>query len=238
MDSGTLAIIAAVWTEAKPIVQRLGLAEDDRTFADAPAWARDRGGDRITLITTGMGRRRAAAATADLVERLRPGRVLVVGLAGALSRDLRVADLVRPDEVIDTTTGHVHRRSSPLDGARGRLVTIDHVAATPEAKRTLHEQHDAIAVDMETAAVVGVCEAHATPWACLRVIGDTAEQTLPAWLATCVDGIGQPRAAMAAAQLLAHPLDLGRLIRTGRHAARAARALADALPPLIDKFPG
>src|SRR5262249_49466348 len=49
---------------------------------------------------------------------------------------------------------------------RGRLLTAARLAGDPEAKRALGRKHDAMAVDMETAALARLCAAAEVPFGC------------------------------------------------------------------------
>jgi adenosylhomocysteine nucleosidase len=104
-----------------------------------------------------------------------------------LQPELQRYDLVLPETVIrpdgqrlelspppewsaQTTFGPVHR---------GVLFSVDHLVAAPKEKRTLGEKSGALAVDMESFAVVEVCQRRGTPVLAVRIIIDRLEEELP-----------------------------------------------------------
>ncbi|HEY4760918.1 MAG TPA: hypothetical protein VIH42_10100, partial [Thermoguttaceae bacterium] len=61
----------------------------------------------------------------------------------------------------------------------GKLLTIDHVVRQPSEKQALFQQHQALAVDMETFAVAEVCQRRDLPLLAVRIILDAAADALP-----------------------------------------------------------
>lgn len=231
MSKVDTAIITAVASEAKPIVAKLKLTRDGHTFAGSPSWSGKVDHHSVILTTTGMGRQRAAAATESLLDRFTPSGVLIAGLAGGLDPKLYSRSIVIPDTLIDTVTDN--RYAHETKGESKRLITVDRVVASPAEKKQLHEEHAAAIVDMESAVIAELCESHDVPWLCIRAVLDVANETLPAWLGGCVGPYGKPRSIRTALQAVLHPLDLASFTRTALHAPAAAKALADALPPLL-----
>jgi adenosylhomocysteine nucleosidase len=61
----------------------------------------------------------------------------------------------------------------------GKLLTVDHVVRDPVEKHTLYQQHQALAVDMETFAVAEVCRNRSVPLCAVRIVHDAAGDALP-----------------------------------------------------------
>lgn len=61
----------------------------------------------------------------------------------------------------------------------GKLLSAGRVVRDPSEKQSLHEQHQAMAVDMETFAVAEVCRRRGTPLCAVRIIVDAASDALP-----------------------------------------------------------
>ena len=61
----------------------------------------------------------------------------------------------------------------------GRLLTVDQLIRSADEKRSLGEQYDAVACDMETAAVADVCRQRGVRFLSVRVISDTVDDHLP-----------------------------------------------------------
>ncbi|MHB1156465.1 MAG: phosphorylase family protein [Phycisphaerales bacterium] len=219
----TTVIFTAVRPEAIPIIRRLRLRVlSFSQYAD----------DTTLLQITGMGQSRARQSAQQLLADLRPTRVLITGLCGALDPSLKVADVLHFTKIISPSSQTfvptlIGLASTP---SHMTLLTADHLITTPAEKSRLHRQTAAHAVDMESAAVAAVCDAHHIPWLCLRAVSDTADQALPAYLADMVDRFGRSRPLAALRQLLPHPARLRTLLQIARQSRAAANALANALP--------
>lgn len=147
------------------------------------------GASGALVIRTGMGPARSAAAAAGLHQRLGDTRaVAVMGLAGDLAGRLTpgtvvVADSVRgPDgTVVASLPG-----AGVLAGALGRagfsvqvgpVTSADHLVRGEE-RTALALASGAVAVDMETAALLAEAARWERPSAVVRVISDSVEQEL------------------------------------------------------------
>ena len=96
---------------------------------------------------------------------------MVVGIAGGMGSS-KVGDLIFPEVVVDKASGAEYR-PSPLGevASYGRLVTHDDFDMQPAECAALVAD-GFIAVDMETAAVAGVCVRRGVPWSAVRSISD------------------------------------------------------------------
>jgi adenosylhomocysteine nucleosidase len=80
----------------------------------------------------------------------------------------------------------VASEEAPLTGPtprrlRGLALTGDQVVTSAVAKRTLRSVYpDALVVDMETAAIAQTALQNATPWAAVRMVSDSADESLDA----------------------------------------------------------
>ena len=61
----------------------------------------------------------------------------------------------------------------------GKLMSVDHVVREPPEKHALHQQYQALAVDMETFAVAEVCRGRGAQLFSVRIIHDAAGDVLP-----------------------------------------------------------
>jgi adenosylhomocysteine nucleosidase len=171
-----------------------------------------RGTSHVRIQVSGIGRVRARKAAEQLVrQRPRPRLVIAAGFCGALVPGLQVGDVV----------------TSP------RIVTVDHLVSDPVEKRRLGEEHDADAVDMESAAVGDVCANAGVPFLAVRAVSDTVDTALSPALVRLLSG-GQVSPLKAAAALARQPSLLGEFRRLARDTKRAAEKLADALVKLIE----
>jgi len=169
----------------------------------------------------------------------KPAAVLVTGLAGACSPDLRTGDIVVGDPVavpgaeLDEDSGDpgLRRRAvRAIESARlryqvGRLLTVDEVVTTPAAKAKWSRAQGALAVDMESAHVLAWARRAGLPAVAVRAIMDGLEDEVPHDLLRAVGPDGRMR-AWAAAGFLGRPALLPAAWRLGRRSHRALGSLA------------
>ena len=195
------------------------------------------GGTDILLAVSGMGRAAAEDAAEELLQRFRPSAVLSIGFAGGLASHLAPGALVVAEEVVPANApdGDMLRPDDALQRLaldalamvgpphfRGPLLTATEIVATPADKARLAAATGALAVDMESAWVGGVCERHGTPFLAVRAVVDAAEDALPPVLVDVAAGGRWQRVA----RLLARPWVLPRLLPLARAAASARASLA------------
>lgn len=120
----------------------------------------------------------------------------------------------------------------------GTVATGNQAVFSTARKRWLRQTFDALAVDMESAAVAQVAVAYGLPWLAVRAISDTACDD---WglnygrLRTYLDA-GQPawrQRGRQASYLLAHPVAWGRLRRLQRGLAQAARQASGVVEEML-----
>jgi nucleoside phosphorylase len=195
-------------------------------------------GAPLILIRSGVGPARAAQAVRSL--RARPAAILCVGLAGALSPELRVGDLIvasetvsetAPDEPVACSPDLVERvenacRSEYGSCGRGRIVTVNRPAFSRKHRERLHRDAGAVAVDMETHAAGLEARKLGIPFVALRVISDDFG---------AVSLTGPP----GFRKLRKDPRKLLRVLTTAWHWARFlrdVRRVVHMLPPVLVGF--
>jgi adenosylhomocysteine nucleosidase len=221
----------------------------NQTFAGAPCWARFCGPAwlSILVVQTGVGPNRVAEVLDWLLAKPKldgvpyePGLLIFAGFAGALTETLRIGDIVLADEIVDTH-GNSWRPTWPTDLGiepwipplqRGRLVSVDQMLGAVEDKRRLGSQHQALAVEMESAVFAQRCTQSGLPFACVRAICDTVDTPLSPVLATLLsNGSASPWRVLTA--LVRRPALLPELMRLARDTKIASRQLALALGELL-----
>jgi len=192
----TLTVCAPLRVEARALRRGLDAAQ---------------GTDQATVVRTGYGPARAAAAAARIAA-AGPQALAVAGVAGALTDDLRVGDIViatqvtAEDSIVGATSvgcpsapllvGELRRAG--LTARAGRIATVAHLVR--------HGQHaalaasGAIAVDMESAPLLA--GAAGGPAVVLRAISDTPAHPI-ASPAIVTGGLAALRSLRAAAPVLA-----------------------------------
>ncbi len=203
--------------------------------------------DGSLLSVSGIGADNAARAARTLVA-AGAGALLSWGVAGGLDPSLRCGAAVLPDAVLrEPPAGHGALRRyetcaswrQPLMSALQRRAPVAAGAllssATPVAaaarKAQLFGATHAVAVDMESAAVAEVAAQHGLPFLVLRVVLDTAADSLPESILRAFDPAaarsGRSRAWLLLVALLTRPTDLAALLRLAGQYRRAQRTLRD-----------
>ncbi len=196
------------------------------------------GCDARVIIGGGQARRLQAELEAELAAGA--AGVLSFGLCGALDPVLGVADLVIASAVetdsgsITTDPAWAQRLSAALPGAKvGALAARDEMAPDVGAKAELRHATGALAVDMESHIVAALASRQGVPFAVLRAVSDTAAHTLPKAARVGLRADGRPDLLAVLVRLSADPCQMPALIRTGRDAGKAHRALSLAVQKMV-----
>jgi adenosylhomocysteine nucleosidase len=196
MTDGTelIAIVAAMQDEIAPLRARL---QDVEEVKDGPRryYVGTLSGVHVAVTATGDGKRNADLGIRRLIQKLEPTRVLAIGVAGAISDDLAVGDLLISSEVMEGDSTLAWPDLQWLEDAPieieyelGRLVTVDEMLSTPESKKILWGKtwrDQPAAADMESACFARVAIAYNIPYLVARAITDNMTETLPDFLEDC-----------------------------------------------------
>jgi hopanoid-associated phosphorylase len=190
--------------------------------------ARIAAGPGITVICSGDGRNLAAS----LEHAIALGRCGLVsfGVAGGLAADLRSGSCIVASEIIDenrrlsTDRAWSRRLLASLPGAvHGPLIGVPAPVSDPQAKRALHVETGAVAVDMESHIVARTAVTHGLPMIAIRVITDPVERALPQSVLVGMRPDGTTDVGAVMRSLVRRPRELPALLRAALD-ARAARA--------------
>lgn len=152
------------------------------------------------------------------------------GVAGGLAPDLRPGACVVASEILSgsarlKTDHHWTQRllQTIPDAVHGIVVGVKAPVADTKAKRALHLETGAVAVDMESHVVAEVAAARGLPVVALRVITDPAMRALPMSALAAMRPDGTTDFAAMIRSVMKRPAELPALLRTALD-ARAARA--------------
>ena len=158
------------------------------------------------------------------------GGLISFGVAGGLAPDLKPGTCVIGSAILHdaverrTDARWAQRLMRIIPGAVcGPIAGVREPIAHAAAKRTLHQETGAIAVDMESHVVAEAAAQHGVPVAAIRVVIDPAERTSPRSALAGTRADGTVDALAIARSLLRYPADLVGLIQMSFD-ARAARA--------------
>ena len=151
----------------------------------------------VAIVLSGVGQENTEEATKILIDVFAPKSICSAGYAGGLSSRLRQSDICVPEQVIRASdrqaldlSRSIPQTTLSMPG-KLTLLTVKDVAATPEQKRTLHEQTGAELVDMETFAVADVCRVRKIPFLSIRIILDAVEDRIPQDITKVLEGLNQ-----------------------------------------------
>lgn len=213
--------------ELTPLASKLGLAE---TAADGlPLHAGVLGERLVVAVVTGMGTRLARTGVVRLLDAVRVGHVVVVGITGAVGDETPIGTLVVPETVLDRATGTEHRPAGLGDAMpSGVIATGDDLLTDLHAIEDLRAR-GVVSLDMETAAVAAVCEERGVPWSVFRAISDRAtDGSVDEEIFRLSNQDGTPDHDAIARFVADHPDRLEQLSKLAEGATLAAETAADA----------
>lgn len=221
----SVLLVAAERREFDGIRQRLGRTMERKDWGVGFACESVRNGERWVMLANGPGRALAGAALSENlireVSRENVKAIISTGYCGALDPKLRVGDIVVSEQT---------QVSCSRAFTRGGVATCDRVAVTRAEKQALRAKTGAIAVDMEASAVESRARDLGVPYACIRVVSDTAAEDLPLDFnryRTAEGRFSRTRIALAA---MARPFSvMPALIEFDKRCQRASLALGDFL---------
>lgn len=227
-----LGIIVALISEART----LGLAHPQPGLNTGPD-------PRLQIYVSGMREqpaREAAIALADA------GAVALLsfGTAGGLDPALAPGALVCPRAVMNLERqrfeadaewrARLVARCPDIPLADGDLLSTRGVLLNAGIKYMAHTQSQAVAADLESAAVAAVAAQRGLPFLVLRAIVDDAEASLPDEIISATDAYGRPQPLKLALAVLKSPYSATRLPALARAFSEASRALREVVAAAPD----
>lgn len=213
-------VLTAVDLEARALARQLGLAPVPRA-----GWPHFQSG---VLEIACVGLRGAMLDERSLACRP-PTIVISAGACGALAPDLREGALVAPETVVTDTGDRL--ATDPIMGlARaGVLLSTREVVENAAVKSRLWVETGALAVDMESAAILAWARTQGARGAVVRGVSDTAAHGVPVDLAGLVEPDGHVSAGRAVRVLLSRPRAMSEALTLRRGTSAALTSVASAL---------
>jgi adenosylhomocysteine nucleosidase len=181
-----------------------------------------------------VGGGRSQALEALLAGETAAEGVVSIGLAGALAPGLSPGDWVVATAVVSEAgawptdpawTDEILRRLAPR--GQGVILGSDRMLVAAADKQAAHRRWEALAVDMESHIAARAAARLGAPFAAVRVVSDSATTDLPPAVLVGMKPDGGMALGAVLADLARNPRQLSALLRTGRDARAAFRALAD-----------
>ena len=245
----SIAILGAVSEEIAAIKKAMHIFDRTRlakTEICTGTWR----GKNIILVRTGVGRQKAKQATCQIIENFHPEAIISIGYAGALTAELKVGDLFIADYILNEQNNSVpfeiedKLNSEWLDLAKsisllgelkikvGKLITVNSVIHTPEAKQDLGKQFGADAVEMETIEIALLAREKKIPFLSVRGISDAVDHELID-SSSFLGSDGEISKLRAGWYVLTHPRSLKNAISLRSHTQIATQNLTDFISKLI-----
>ena len=223
-----MGVVAALAAEARALGPSMPLG------GDPPLSELAHLGDGALLAVSGIGRLSAEAAARALVG-AGASSLMTFGMAGGLDPALKAGSVVLPCEMISAdgrrfaaSRAWRERVAAEISSLRavteGNLLTSAQAIDTPAEKAETFRRTGAAAVDMESAAVAEIALHFNLPFIAVRVIVDTAADTLPRSVVNA-SREGQVQISRLIAGLILAPGDIPALIRLSQRYRIATRSL-------------
>ena len=193
----TVLIIGAMENEVEALISSF-----DAKPSGNGAFSVDKGGNRIVIAKSGVGKVNAAAVTQRLIDAYKPDRVINTGVAGGVADDIGLGEIViasklayhdfHPLEILesyppfsklftaDETLVSLAEQACAALGAKyrtGVVVSGDCFVNDSDVKSRLREEFAAECTEMEGAAIAHVCLINDVPFAVIRAVCDFANES-------------------------------------------------------------
>jgi adenosylhomocysteine nucleosidase len=189
----------------------------------------------VAIVHTGVGAKNCNARLELLIHKARPELLISAGFAGAVTEELRIGDLIVAENFSDPALlANALRILSSPSARHVKLFTSTSIIDSLAERNEIARKSGAAAADMETGAIVAVCNAHGIPLLSLRAISDTPTEPLPAPASVLFD-IESQRTVYGRlfAYILRDPASALRFFRFSGRITRVRAALTEALVALI-----
>ena len=168
----------------------------------------------------------------EAIAKHKPKGIVSFGIAGALAPLLKIGDVIVASHVVhgderyatDAQWLAVLRAKLPR-ATPGIIVGHDQIVSHIDGKRRLLALSGAHAVDMESHIAARLAARHNIPFAAIRSISDAANRGLPPAALVPLKPSGRIRLGGVLHSVATEPSQIRDLMRTGREAGRAMRAL-------------
>jgi adenosylhomocysteine/aminodeoxyfutalosine nucleosidase len=197
-----IAIMGAMPEEIEPIISTLENLKETK-YAANTYYEGTYNGKELVVAYSKIGKVFATLTATSLIEKFACDTLLFSGVAGAISPDLNIGDLIIADGLVQhdldiTAFGHPYgyvpegevciltdvalrniakevAKAKGLKLVEGIIATGDQFVADPERKEWISKTFKADALEMEGAAVAVVCGSLEVPFFILRAISDSAD---------------------------------------------------------------
>ncbi|HTV48815.1 MAG TPA: hypothetical protein VMG59_10275 [Phycisphaerae bacterium] len=161
--------------------------------------------------------------------------IITAGVAGALSPELDIGDLVIDSASSDTqrVADFMNTMSNSRRVYVGPVHTSKTMISTPEEKKKIFNETQAVIVEMENQITRQFASRRNVPWLGIRAVSDTAFDHLPPEVMRFVNKSGNIRPWEVTMGLARRPLLIPQVIRLGKHTGIATQRLSDGIGAIL-----
>jgi adenosylhomocysteine nucleosidase len=249
MAQDKIGIVVAMPEELRPILRRFATQRKEQT-GQFPVYLLRLDGRSLTIIQSGMGVQKAAAATEELIGYAKPHLIISAGFAGGVRKGLAVGDLVLAGQSRALSEGVLsdagtlgsesllaaladHFSGHPFRIAGGTIVTTRSIVRKETANQQIAQEIVNPVLDMETSAVAETAARNGIPLISLRAISDAAEEELLFSLDEITDRNQNIRIGKVLITIAKNPRILPQMLRLAKNSQLAGSNLAIVLERLI-----
>ena len=220
-------IVAPLAEELRPLLRRSGSAR----LGALPGGALYRVASPVGMAlaaVVGDGAEGCRSNIEHLISRFHPRRMLMLGIAGGLSPDLEVGELVQASTVVEPAASGAVKEWHRSKGV-GTVVSVPHILTSGKQKAELWQrlgEPEKAVVDLESVVFARSAEKAGADWTVVRVVSDLQNEDLPLDLAAASDQSGHVVRARVLRQLLLRPGDWLGVNRLRKRLDRCADELA------------
>jgi nucleoside phosphorylase len=211
--------------EMRPLTKRLGLQKGEVGGLKVRTGTLD--GEPVVGYVTGMGPDLATKGIDRLLEAVRPERVVVFGITGAVENETPIGTVMMPALVIDHATGRTHEHRPPAGEATKGALWTTNIMTPPSELPGLIEQ-GVIALDMETAAFAQSCERDGVAWSVHRAISDHPKDDIDDEVFGLYNLDATPNWGNIARYVVRHPIRTLGMVKLAKNGKLATENAADA----------
>jgi len=249
MKHDSIGIVMAMQEEIRPILRRLGRHRKEQA-GRFPVYLFQLDGRQITLIESGMGTKKASAATEELISYAKPRILISAGVGGGIREGLDVGDVVIAGQALtlskeilsdagileneavlrflsESLAGHPFR----IEG--GTTVTTRSIVHKGKADQLIAREVVNPVLDMETSAVAETAARDGIPLVAVRAISDAAGEELLFSLDEITDQDLNIRIGKVLISIAKKPRILSQMLRLAKNTKLAGNNLAIVLEQLI-----
>jgi nucleoside phosphorylase len=190
----------------------------------------------VHIIHTGVGEPVARVRLSDYMQSHSPSYLISSGFAGGTREEYAVGDFILARNFSDATLLGTAAKVLCNQNVRSAVSwTVASILNSPQEREQIWNEHNAIAVDMESKAIAEVCASRGVRMLSLRVLSDTSCDPLriPGNILFDVQRQRTPMLRLFG-YLARHPASVAELIRFSGQIARVRRGLTDAIVKVIE----